>query len=141
MCDLEPFSEIRSQLCFSRTLLTCQKKFTIVWCKIMRANFWRMKLENTFGWRYFGSWAVMELKLALLLKVETWRVNIWRLLANPPKYSPSKILRYKVICEYFKFILLTAVSCVQIRNRGSIVQLTGNSITPFAAAYNCMSLC
>ena len=42
------------------------------------------------------------MEIALLLKMEFWRVNFWRLLAsppNPPKYSPTKILRYTVI-EY-----------------------------------------
>ena len=39
------------------------------------------------------------MELALLFKVEFWRVNFWRLLVsppNPPKYSPTKILRYTV---------------------------------------------
>ena len=32
------------------------------------------------------------MELALLLKVEFWRVNFWRLLASPPKYFPTKTL-------------------------------------------------
>ena len=39
------------------------------------------------------------MELALLFKVEFWRVNFWQLLLsppNPPKYSPTKILRYTV---------------------------------------------
>ena len=41
--------------------------------KFEGANFWRVKLENTFGWLCFGSWAIME--LALLLSWKLWRVN------------------------------------------------------------------
>ena len=40
------------------------------------------------------------MELVLLFKVEFWRVNFWRLLANPPnppKYSPTKILCYTVL--------------------------------------------
>ena len=25
------------------------------------ANFWQMKLENTFDWRYFGGWAISRI--------------------------------------------------------------------------------
>ena len=51
------------------------------------------------------------MEIALLFKMEFWRVNFWRLLVsppNPPKYPPTKILHYTVLAR------VTAAFCYSI---------------------------
>ena len=78
------------------------------------ANFWRMKLENTFGWYYFGGLAITE--LALLFKVETLKGKFLAVTDKSAKIFPLQNFALYVITphltnHYFTIYLKSGSLC------------------------------